>query len=567
MSALARGLLGLGVERGEHVGIWSTDNAEWVLVQLATARIGAVLVNVNPACRAAELRYALEHARIRTLFFIPAFRRSDYVATLLEVVPEAADEGAATDLRCAALPELRRLVVYDPARAQATRSTAPGFLAWSDVLERGASVSAEQLAKREAALDFDDPINIQFTSGTTGHPKAVVLTHHNILNNARFIAEALDLGATDRVCVPVPFYHCFGMVVSNLVCLAARRGRRRCLRRTSSAGATLRAIQRAERCTARARRSDHVHRRAARACDDFEQYAASRALRTGHDGGGAVSARARAAGAWRTWAAAEILIGYGQTEASPGHAPDAMRTDSFELRHGTTVGRQPPAPGSQGYRRGAAGSSCVRGRQARGGVLPRLPRHARLLRAARRRRPQRRSIRGRLAALGRPGRDGATTASLRHHRTSEGPRSSVGERTSTRRRSKRCYERASRRSSRVGRLRRCPDRTHGRGARRPGCGCVPGKQADAQGAAGVRPRAAGPLQGPTLRVAGRGVPPDRDREDPEVRASARRRADMAARRASPKRFAAGRSPSTCRSSPGTQAVTHERAFQSFLQRS
>jgi fatty-acyl-CoA synthase len=186
----ARGLLARGVRKGDRVGIWSPNRFEWVVIQYATARIGAILVNVNPAYRTDELEYALTQSGVSLLVLARGFRQSDYVATLAQVRP-----------RCASLRE--SIVLEDD---------------WKALLEDADGVTGGQLAEREALLQFDDPINIQYTSGTTGRPKGATLSHHNILNNAYFIGRTLQYTAQDRVCVPVPFYHCFGMVAGNLAC-------------------------------------------------------------------------------------------------------------------------------------------------------------------------------------------------------------------------------------------------------------------------------------------------------------------------------------------------------------
>jgi len=215
---LARGLLGLGFTKGERIGVWSTDNIEWLLIQMATARIGVVLVNINPAYRPRELAYALERSQVQSLFLIPAFRKSDYIGMAIDLVPELM-----TDNRLIAnvdLPHLRRVLLYDPQSPMETTRPHPGLTLWQEVLDAGRDVEDGELDRRTAALDRDDTINIQYTSGTTGFPKAVELTHHNLLNNAYFAAQALGFTEQDRLCVPVPFYHCFGMVLANLLCLA-----------------------------------------------------------------------------------------------------------------------------------------------------------------------------------------------------------------------------------------------------------------------------------------------------------------------------------------------------------
>jgi fatty-acyl-CoA synthase len=189
----ARALMAGGVRKGDRVGIWAPNRYEWVVTQFATARIGAILVTINPAYKANELEYALHKAGVSVLVMARGFRRADYVATLDEV------RG-----RC---PELRATIVLDDD--------------WHDFLAQGTRVGDDELAAREATLQFDDPINIQYTSGTTGAPKGALLSHDNILNNGRFCALQLRYTEDDRVCVPVPFYHCFGMVIGNLACVTS----------------------------------------------------------------------------------------------------------------------------------------------------------------------------------------------------------------------------------------------------------------------------------------------------------------------------------------------------------
>jgi fatty-acyl-CoA synthase len=186
----ARGLLAMGVRRGDRVGVWSPNRFEWVVLQYATARVGAILVNINPAYKAVELAYVLQQSGTSVLALARAFRHNDYVAMLAEVRD-----------RC---PALQRTIVFEDD--------------WGALLDSSGAVTPEDLAAREAELQFDDAINIQYTSGTTGFPKGATLSHHNVLNNGYFIAQVLRYTERDRVCVPVPFYHCFGMVIGNLAC-------------------------------------------------------------------------------------------------------------------------------------------------------------------------------------------------------------------------------------------------------------------------------------------------------------------------------------------------------------
>jgi len=209
---IARGLMARGVKRGDRVGIWSPNRYEWVIVQYATAAMGAILVNINPAYRTSELEYALNQSGISFLILATAFRQADYRAMLAEV------KG-----RC---PELREALVLEGGAAgeglrptSANGGNSPHREDGWDALKRDASrVKPDELHELEASLQFDDPINIQYTSGTTGFPKGATLSHHNILNNGFFIGETLKYSEADRVCIPVPFYHCFGMVLGNLAC-------------------------------------------------------------------------------------------------------------------------------------------------------------------------------------------------------------------------------------------------------------------------------------------------------------------------------------------------------------
>jgi fatty-acyl-CoA synthase len=207
----ARGLLALGVGRGDRVGMWGPNSAEWLVTQYASAKIGAILVNINPAYRLRELDYALNQSGVETLVMSPRFRAADYVAMLTELAPELAARRH-PDLQSARLPRLRTVVCLGA-------DCPPGMLSWQQLGVSGDEVPVARLREREAALHFDDPVNIQYTSGTTGAPKGATLSHHNILNNGFFIGERLAYSSSDRVCLPVPFYHCFGCVLGNLAAL------------------------------------------------------------------------------------------------------------------------------------------------------------------------------------------------------------------------------------------------------------------------------------------------------------------------------------------------------------
>ena len=210
---LASALLQSGLEKGDRVGIWSHNNAEWVLMQLATAQVGIVLVNINPAYRTAEVEYALNKVGCKALVTMAQFKTSDYLGMLRELAPEL---GRCMPGMLAAkrLPSLRTVVWIDVAGEGADQ---PGMLRFSDWMAKG-QADDPQVDAVAATLKNTDPINIQFTSGTTGFPKGATLTHRNILNNGFFIGECMQLTAADRLCIPVPLYHCFGMVLGNLAC-------------------------------------------------------------------------------------------------------------------------------------------------------------------------------------------------------------------------------------------------------------------------------------------------------------------------------------------------------------
>jgi len=217
---VARGLLALGIEAGDRVGMWSPNFAEWTYIQYATAKIGAIQVNINPAYRTSELKYALERSGCRLLVTRTEYLTSAYRDMVDEVAP--------------ALPDLQRVIYFDTDD-------------WADLLAGAASVSADDLHDRADSLDHGDAINIQYTSGTTGYPKGATLSHHSILNNALLVAGACAYDETDRICIPVPLYHCFGMVMGNLACSIT--GAAMVLPcPTFDPGAVLEAVQQ-ERCT------------------------------------------------------------------------------------------------------------------------------------------------------------------------------------------------------------------------------------------------------------------------------------------------------------------------------
>lgn len=330
---LARGLLAAGFRKGDRIGIWSTNNIEWLLLQMATAGIGAVLVNINPAYRARELAYVLRNSEVNGLFTIPSFRTSDYVSMLIEMIEELKAASPA-DFKSREFPHLRRVILYDPASPLETALPYPGFTAWHDVLAAAEGITVEEVQKIACSLDMDDTINIQYTSGTTGFPKAVMLTHHNILNNAYFSAQAMHFSEGDRLCVPVPFYHCFGMVLANLLCISVGA----CIVipcEHFDALAVLKTIE-SEKCTA-------VHGVptmfiAGLEHPRFRDFNIS-SLRTGIMAG-APCPPALVKRIMENMHCRDILIGYGETEASPlTHL--TLRDDSISRRT-ETVGKNLP---------------------------------------------------------------------------------------------------------------------------------------------------------------------------------------------------------------------------------
>ncbi|MCE5990775.1 AMP-binding protein [Pseudomonas sp. KCA11] len=207
----ARALMALGVNTGDRVGIWSPNCAQWCILQLASAKVGAILVNINPAYRVGELEYVLRQSGCRWLVCADAFKTSDYHAMVQELAPELAS-AIPGEMVSERLPDLRGVVSL-------AANPPVGFLPWQALAERAGQTSVEACAARQQSLQFDQPVNIQYTSGTTGAPKGATLSHYNILNNGFMVGESLGLTARDRMVIPVPLYHCFGMVMANLGCI------------------------------------------------------------------------------------------------------------------------------------------------------------------------------------------------------------------------------------------------------------------------------------------------------------------------------------------------------------
>jgi len=351
VDAFAAGLLALGLEPGERVGIWSPNNAEWVVTQFATAKAGLILVNINPAYRLAEVEYALNKVGCRALVTATQFKTSDYIGMVNALAPELA-RARRGHLDAAKLPALRTVIQIG--------GSAPGTLPFEALYDIGGETERTRLAALAGELQFDQPINIQFTSGTTGLPKGATLTHHNILNNGYFLGEAMRYDETDKVCIPVPLYHCFGMVIGNLACVT--HGSAMVL---PSEGfdplATLRAVAE-EGCTALygvptmfIAELDHP---------EFGRFDLS-SLRTGMMAGAPcpIEVMRRCI---RDMNLTEMTIGYGMTETSPVSTQTAIG-DPLE-KQVSTVGRVHPhvevkivdAEGRV-VPRGVAGEFCTRG--------------------------------------------------------------------------------------------------------------------------------------------------------------------------------------------------------------
>jgi fatty-acyl-CoA synthase len=349
----ARGFLSLGIKTGDRIGIWSTNSSEWVITQFATAKIGAILVNINPLNRAFELKHVLRQSECQTLLLIGGFRDANYVSILREICPEI-ESSAPGDLQSETLPDLRTIIFVGEA-------VTTGMFSWEELLRRGQTTSLDELHQRESELEFDDPINIQYTSGTTGLPKGAMLSHHNIVNNAQFIAAALRLSPQDRLCIPVPFYHCFGMVLGNMACVVS--GATMVVPAAYfDPEATLRAIHE-EKCTAlHGVPSMFI---AELSCPNFKAFDLS-SLRTGIMSGSPcpIEVMRRVV---KEMNCRELTIAYGQTEASPV-ITQTTTEDPIEVRV-TTVGKAMPHTEvkvidpltGKTVLRGVAGELCTRG--------------------------------------------------------------------------------------------------------------------------------------------------------------------------------------------------------------
>ncbi len=324
----AKGFMRLGVKKGEHVAIWATNYPEWLYTQMGTAKMGAVLVTVNPSYRTSELEYLLRQSDTTTLVLTQGYRDADYVQMVNELVPELITSKPG-ELSSARFPCLKNLI-FVPKGGQ---PTPPGMFSWNELLEMGDAVSDAELQIAQKSTDPEDVINIQYTSGTTGYPKGAMLTHQNIVGDAYLVTECLKLTPKDRLCAPVPFYHCFGCVMANLGCLT--RGATLVPIETYDAKQVLEAVQ-AERCTTLygvptmfIGELNHP---------DFARYDLS-SLRTGIMAGSPCPIEVMRAVVDKM-GAREITIAYGQTESSP--VSTQTRTDDPLDRRVTTVGRLLP---------------------------------------------------------------------------------------------------------------------------------------------------------------------------------------------------------------------------------
>lgn len=322
----ARGLLRLGVGPGDRVGVWSRNNRQWVICQLATARVGAILVNINPAYRTGELEYALNQSGVKVLVAARGYRADEYLEMVRQLAPELFQADSAGAKR---LPALERLVLIADCSEDA-----PGVTTFDAVCELGTTVDPCELAGLEAGLQFDDPINIQYTSGTTGFPKGVTLSHHNLLNNALYAGEAMALDGRSRFCVPMPFYHCGGMVLCTLATLC-RGGTLVIPSPSFDARAVLAAVE-SEGCT-------HLSGVPTMYIEELEQPDFSKFDLSGLKGGFMAGAPCPVELMRRVseqMHLKEIVIFYGLTECSPVITSTTTR-DSLEVR-ASTVGRAIP---------------------------------------------------------------------------------------------------------------------------------------------------------------------------------------------------------------------------------
>ncbi|NQZ33602.1 MAG: AMP-binding protein [Oceanospirillaceae bacterium] len=323
VNLVARAFIAIGVTKGERVGIWAPNCEQWVVTQFATAKMGAILVNVNPAYQEYELEYALKHSGVSCLVMAEKFKSSDYCQTLMKIVPELSDS-AVGHLKSVKLPLLRRVI-------NLSKHDFKGMQRWDDFCELAVDVTQSQLDVIQRQLDYNDAINIQYTSGTTGSPKGVTLSHFNILNNGYFVAKNMNFSHLDRLIIPVPLYHCFGMVMGNIGCVS--HGATMIYPSASFDAQTVLQCVEAEKATALY--SVPTMFIAMLALENFNDYDLS-SLRTGIMAGSICPAQLMKAVNTKMHMG-ELQIAYGMTETSPVSAQTAA-DDPFDKKV-STVGR------------------------------------------------------------------------------------------------------------------------------------------------------------------------------------------------------------------------------------
>ncbi len=349
---VAKGLMKLGISKQDHVAIWSSNTPEWLVSQFATGKVGAVLVTVNTNYRTTELEYLLRQSDSETIILIDQYRDASYIDMIYELCPELRDSlpGELTSTR---LPHLKNVIVLSEKRY-------PGTFSWNDIIDYATEITDEELDNRIKELDINDVINMQYTSGTTGFPKGVMLSHSNIVNNAYNIAQCMRLTADDRLCIPVPFFHCFGCVIGTLACVTV--GATMVPVQEFNPQTVLQTIQN-EQCTALHGVPTMFIAELNQA--DFDHYNLS-SLRTGVMAGSNCPIEVMK-GVMEKMGAEEITIAYGQTEASP--VITQTRThDSIEYKV-ETVGRALPnvevkiidPHNGRELARGVQGELCTRG--------------------------------------------------------------------------------------------------------------------------------------------------------------------------------------------------------------
>ncbi|WP_409293318.1 AMP-binding protein [Peribacillus sp. SCS-37] len=348
----ARGLMGLGIDKGDHIAIWASNTPEWLITQFATGKMGGVLVTVNTNYQAHELEYLLRQSDSSTLILMENFKGHSYINTLYEIVPELKTSEPGK-LESKKLPLLKNVIVMG-------NNSYPGTYSWDECVAAKENVSEEALDEKMASLHWDEVINMQYTSGTTGFPKGVMLTHSNVVNNGYNIAKCMELGSEDRLCIPVPFFHCFGCVLGTMACVSV--GAAMVPVQEFSPRTVLETVE-AEKCTA-------LHGVPTMfitelSLEDFDSYDLT-TLRTGIMAGSNCPMEVMKA-VVEKMGAKEITIAYGQTESSP--VITQTRTDDpIELRVSST-GRALPdvevkivKPGtSEELPRGIQGELCTRG--------------------------------------------------------------------------------------------------------------------------------------------------------------------------------------------------------------